>query len=141
MIIRSSLLAFMAAFAAILSMMAIPSGMMPAWGEDGFAIKLCSPYASDSVKIAKDDPQFETLKRIDSAKKIAMGEAPVTDDDDSQIEHCAFSIAGSGAFLLSAAPNIIPLGGKQMAAALPSLNIVIAQRLHLPPSTGPPAHS
>lgn len=136
--LRTSLFALWAALIAILSMATLPQGMMPVWGADGFSIELCSPGHQDSLKISRGDPDFETLRMIERAKRIAQGELPGDGGKAAQNAECDFASYSAKAALTGdyAASTQRPV--TQIYDRQSPLTLAVLQRLHLPPSTGPP---
>jgi len=135
---RNSLVAAWAALFAILSMAAIPQGMMPVWGIGGFSIELCSPIHKSSISVDRSDPGFETLRIIERAKRIAQGSLDTDSGKEATSIQCEFAANSAKAALIESAG--LPAANRQVSLYGPQtrLNLVIAQRLHLPPSTGPP---
>jgi len=138
--LRSSLIAFLASFVAILSMAAVPHGMMPTWGADGFALTMCNGSAAQ-ITIKRTDPQFEILRMVEKAKRIANGEDIPADDHGKQAENtkCTFAGAAADSCISPAALSVDLANTQQIFPNRTALSIPVLHRLHLPPSTGPPA--
>ena len=137
--IRSSFSAFLLTFLGILSAVAIPSGMMPAWGAGGFTITMCDSSATQ-LTVQRDDPQYETLRILERAKRIAGGESLPAQDHDQEAENgqCAFAGTGTGQFTLPEPIAFASINHTQIFSDPANVSISVGHRLHLPPSTGPP---
>lgn len=131
----------MAAFLALLSLAAVPPGMMPGWGAGGFSMTLCSPMQTAQVAVKPGDANYETLRQIERAQRIANGEAPVDGHgEQTAIESCAF--AGFSAAVAIVPDSIGNQPGMQTHSAEPQriVSIPVLHRRYAPPATGPPAN-
>ena len=137
--IRSSFSAFLLTFLGILSAVAVPSGMMTAWGAGGFTITMCDSSATQ-LTVQRDDPQYETLRILERAKRIAGGESLPAQDHDQEAENgqCAFAGTGTGQFTLPEPIAFASINHTQIFSDPANVSISVGHRLHLPPSTGPP---
>lgn len=138
--LRSSLFAFLAAFLALFSASAVPQGMMPHWGVDGFSVILCSPENGERMEINRDAPEFETLRMIEKAKRLANGHAPTEQEQSTEMQPCSVGGGNSDKSTLPLAVFIAALSGiDSLYSDNKNYNIALQHRRHLPPSTGPPS--
>lgn len=132
----------MVALIALLSASIVPPGMMLAGGGEGFTVTLCSPKSGSKITIDQRDSDYERLRQIERAKRVAAGKTPAPDhsEEDTSSMHCAFAGMNSGAGLLPETLRLpAQIDAPSVFGAGTALPLVVQQRAYLPPATGPPA--
>lgn len=120
--------------AAMLFSALVPQGFMPAFGADGFSVRLCSGTQDEMLRVSRGDPQFELIALVNG---IDLDEIPSGDEADMQAP-CAFAgiphfgepPVSADAEILLRLDAISPVRGYQSSG--------VYRHAQTPPATGPP---